>query len=89
MPNCLIDGEIAEFKQQEKPTKSAIAHEIKKAKEQRARIVYVKALNDMEKEELKLGLKSEVLRSPIKLVFLDWKNKIYNLTRKQIRELDW
>ena len=61
----------------------------KKAKEQRARIVYVKALNDMEKEELKLGLKSEVLRSPIKLVFLDWKNKIYNLTRKQIRELDW
>ncbi len=88
-PDCLIDGEIAEFKQQEEPTKSAIAHEIKKAKEQRARIVYVKALNDMEKEELKLGLKSEVLRSPIKLVFLDWKNKIYNLTRRQIRELDW
>lgn len=85
----LIDNQIGEFKQQEELTKSAIEHEIKQAKKQRARIVYLKALDDMPKDELSKGLKSEVLRSPIRIVYLDWKGKIIELSRKEIRLMSW
>lgn len=88
-PDMLIDNQIGEFKQQEKPTINAIAGEIKKAKEQRARIVYLKALNDMKKEEIAEGLKKEILRSPIRTVFLDWQGKILELSRKVIRLMSW
>ncbi len=88
-PDCLIDNEIGEFKHQETMSKGAIEHEIKKAKKQRARIVYLKALDDMPKEEIQNGLKSEVLRSPIKIVYLDWKGHMRKLSRKVIREKKW
>lgn len=88
-PDCLIDGEIAEFKQQEELTQRAIENEIRKAKKQRARIVYLKVLDDMEKEQLLNGLKSEVMRSPIKIVYLDWQGNILRLLRKEIREMSW
>ena len=87
--DCLIDNELAEFKHQEQLSKGAITHEIKKAKEQRARIVYLKALDDMKKEDLKTALKSEVMRSPIKIIYLDWQGEILTLTRKMIRLLNW
>lgn len=85
----LIDNQIGEFKQQEELTKGAIEHEIKKAKKQRARIVYLKALDDMTKDDLKTSLKSEVLRSPIRLIYLDWNGKIQQISRKAIREMSW
>lgn len=88
-PDCLIDNEIGEFKQQEEMTKSAIAGEIKKAKKQRARIVYIKALDDMSKDEIQEALKSEIFRSPIKMIYLDWKGSILDLKRKMIRLGKW
>lgn len=75
--------------QQEELTTGAIAHEIKHAKKQRARIVYLKALNEMSKDDLKKALKSEVLRSPIRIIYLDWKGTIKQISRKVIREMSW
>ncbi len=88
-PAMLIDNQIGEFKQQEELSKGAIEHEIKQAKKQRARIVYIKALNEMNKDDLKKALKSEVLRSPIRIVYLDWKDEIKQISRKAIREMSW
>ena len=43
----------------------------------------------MKKEDLKTALKSEVMRSPIKIIYLDWQGEILTLTRKMIRLLSW
>ncbi len=88
-PDMLIDNQIGEFKHQETLSTGAIEHEIKKAKKQRARIVYLKALDNMTKDDLKKSLKSEVLRSPIRIVYLDWNGKILQISRKAIREMSW
>lgn len=44
---------------------------------------------NLTKEDLKKALKSEVLRSPIRIIYLDWKNKIQQISRKAIREMSW
>jgi hypothetical protein len=43
----------------------------------------------MNKEDLKKALKSEVLRSPIRIVYLDCKDEIKQISRKAIREMSW
>lgn len=43
----------------------------------------------MPKEEIQNGLKSEVLRSPIKIVYLDWKGSMKKLSRRVIRKKTW
>lgn len=43
----------------------------------------------MTKDDLKTSLKSEVLRSPIRLIYLDWNGKIQQISRKAIREMSW
>ena len=43
----------------------------------------------MSKDDLKKALKSEVLRSPIRIIYLDWKGTIKQISRKVIREMSW
>ena len=77
-PDMLIDDEIGEIKILEGNSyKTLIKRVAESSKKQRARILYLKAINDMELPKIKEAIKKGAEGHPLKTVFIDFRGGFY------------
>jgi len=75
-----------EFKHNQKPTRSAIDNELRKAQEQ-ADYIVLHVLSRIRKSDLINALTDRVNRSKgIRILWLIWQGKVYRLSRKEVLE---
>ena len=82
-PDMLIDDEIGEMKMLEGNSyKTLIKRVAESSKKQRARILYLKTLDDMELPNIKEAIKKGAEGHPLKTVFIDFRGGIYPFSLK-------
>ena len=83
-PDMLIDDEIGEMKMLEGNSyKTLIKRVAESSKKQRARILYLKTLDDMELPNIKEAIKKGAEGHPLKTVFIDFRGGIYPFSLKK------
>ncbi len=82
-PDMLIDDEIGEMEMLEGNSyKTLIKRVAESSKKQRARILYLKTLDDMELPNIKEAIKKGAEGHPLKTVFIDFRGGIYPFSLK-------
>ena len=77
-PDMIIDDEIGEIKMLEGNSyKTLIKRVAESSKKQRARILYLKTVDDMELPKIKEAIKKGAEGHPLKTVFIDFRGNIY------------
>lgn len=90
-PDMIIDDEIGEIKsfgieKKEIPSIETMKTEIKKAgAKQRGRILYIEVADFINKEDVMSAIKSEIGRTPIKTVFINYKGILSEYPRRYFR----
>ena len=82
-PDMIIDDEIGEMKMLEGNSyKTLIKRVAESSKKQRARILYLKTVDDMELPKIKEAIKKGAEGHPLKTVFIDFRGDIHPFSLK-------